>query len=90
MRDLALVVGNSVKFNDIASIAKQLSKKILREVNLFDVYVNEKQLGADKKSYAVSFVFEDMTKTLRDKDIDQVIDRLIKAYETQLGALIRR
>ncbi|PHN08027.1 phenylalanine--tRNA ligase subunit beta [Flavilitoribacter nigricans] len=89
-RDLALVVGNSVKFNDIASIAKQLSKKILREVNLFDVYVNEEQLGADKKSYAVSFVFEDYTKTLKDKEIDKVMERLIKTYETQLGALIRR
>lgn len=89
-RDLALVVGNSVKFNDIASIAKQLSKKILREVNLFDVYVNEAQLGADKKSYAVSFIFEDTTKTLKDKEVDKVMERLIKAYETQLGTLIRR
>ncbi len=89
-RDLALVVGNSVKFNDIASIAKQLSKKILQEVNLFDVYVNEEQLGAGKKSYAVSFIFEDYTTTLRDKEIEKVMERLIKAYETQLGALIRR
>ena len=89
-RDLALVVGNSVKFDDIASIAKQLSKKILQEVNLFDVYVNDEQLGAGKKSYAVSFIFEDHTKTLKDKEIDKVMGRLISTYETQLGALIRR
>lgn len=89
-RDLALVVGNLVKFDDIASIARKVGKKILQEVNLFDVYVNEEQLGPDKKSYAVSFVFEDKTKTLKDKEVDKIIDRLIKAFETQLGALIRR
>lgn len=89
-RDLALVVGNSVKFKDIASIARQIGKKIIKEVNLFDVYVNEEHLGADKKSYAVSFIFEDSTKTLQDKEVDKVMDRLINTYETQLAAKIRR
>jgi phenylalanyl-tRNA synthetase beta chain len=89
-RDLALVVGNSVKFEDIAAIAGKTGKKLLREVNLFDVYENEDQLGAGKKSYAVSFIFEDKTKTLQMKEVDKIMDQLIKTYETQLSALIRR
>ncbi|NUO03129.1 MAG: phenylalanine--tRNA ligase subunit beta [Saprospiraceae bacterium] len=89
-RDLALVIDDSVKFNDIASIAVKVGKKLLRNVNLFDVYESESQLGKGKKSYAVSFVFEDASKTLQDKDIEKIMDQLISAYETQLGALIRR
>ena len=89
-RDLALVVDNSVKFGEIASIARKTGKKTLRTVNLFDVYVNEEQLGKGKKSYAVSFVFEDPTKTLQDKEVDRIMEELIKAYEAQLKAHIRR
>ena len=89
-RDLALVIDESVKFNDIATIAGKVGKKLLRNVNLFDVYESESQLGKGKKSYAVSFVFEDSSKTLQDKEIEKIMDQLITAYETQLGALIRR
>ncbi len=89
-RDLALVIDNSVKFKDIATIANKTGKKILKETNLFDVYVNEEQLGADKKSYAVSFLFEDATRTLKDKEVDKVMNQLIQNYEKQLGAVIRR
>lgn len=89
-RDLALVVENSVKFGDIAAIAAKTGKKLLRDINLFDVYTNEDQLGADRKSYAVSFIFEDKEKTLKDKDVDQIMEQLITQYETKLGAQIRR
>lgn len=89
-RDLALVVDHSVKFGDIAAIARKTVKKNLRQVNLFDVYVNEEQLGAEKKSYAVSFLFEDATKTFQDKEVDAMMDQLIKAFETHLKAFIRR
>mgnify|MGYP005666361923 CR=1 FL=1 len=89
-RDLALVVENSVKFSDIASIAAKVGKKLLKNINLFDVYVNEQQLGANKKSYAVSFTFEDPGKTLKDKEVDKIMNQLIQQYETQLAALIRR
>lgn len=88
-RDLALVVDNSVKFSDIAAIAVKSGKKLIKDINLFDVYINEDQLGQDKKSYAVSFVFEDPTKTLVDKEVDKVMQKLIKACEAQLGATIR-
>ncbi|MCB9285273.1 MAG: phenylalanine--tRNA ligase subunit beta [Lewinellaceae bacterium] len=89
-RDLALVVDNSVKFGEIASIARKTGKKTLRAVNLFDVYLNEEQLGKGKKSYAVSFVFEDPSKTLQDKEVDKIMEELINAYESQLKAHIRR
>jgi len=89
-RDLALVIGKNVKFDDIRGIARKTGKKILKDVNLFDVYENEDQLGKDKKSYAVSFTFEDPNRTLNDKEIDKVMQRLISTYEGELGAVIRR
>lgn len=89
-RDLALVVENVVKFDDIAAIANKTAKKLLKEVNLFDVYENEQQLGKGKKSYAVSFIFENPERTLKDKEVDKVMNQLIQLYENKLGALIRR
>ncbi len=89
-RDLALIVENSVKFSDIAAIAGKAGKGLLKDVNLFDVYENEQAVGKGKKSCAVSFVFEDAAKTLQDKDVEKIMDQLIREYETKLGALIRR
>jgi phenylalanyl-tRNA synthetase beta chain len=89
-RDLALVIDKHVKFADIEGIARKTVKKLLKDINLFDVYENEEQLGKDKVSYAVSFIFEDPNKTLRDKEVDKVINQLIRNYETKLGAVIRR
>ncbi|MCB0681117.1 MAG: phenylalanine--tRNA ligase subunit beta [Saprospiraceae bacterium] len=89
-RDLALVVENSVKFSDIVAIARKTGKQLLKEINLFDVYSNEEQLGKGKRSYAVSFSFEDPTKTLKDKEVDKVMNQLIEAYEQKIGAHIRR
>ena len=89
-RDLALVVENSVKFQDIVAIARKIGKKLLKDVHLFDVYRSEEKLGTGRKSYAVSFHFEDPKKTLKDKDIDKVMNKLITEYEAKLGAEIRR
>ncbi|MEZ4983823.1 MAG: phenylalanine--tRNA ligase subunit beta [Saprospiraceae bacterium] len=89
-RDLALVVDSSVKFSDIATIAGKAAKKLLRESNLFDVYVNDDQLGANKKSYAVSFIFEDSSRTMNVGEIDKIMQQIIQQCETQLNALIRR
>ncbi len=89
-RDLALVLEKSVNFDQISSIAQKAGKKILKDINLFDVYENEEQLGKGKKSYAVSFVFEDLTKTLKDKEIEKVMNQMIQTYESQLGAVIRK
>ena len=89
-RDLALVLDAAVKFGDISSLAQKTAKKLLKDVNLFDVFEDETKLGAGKKSYAVSFVFEDKEKTLVEKDIEKVMEDLIKTYESKLGAVIRR
>ncbi|MEM7102227.1 MAG: phenylalanine--tRNA ligase subunit beta [Bacteroidota bacterium] len=89
-RDLTLVIDKNVNFSAIAGIAKKEGKKLLREINLFDVYENEEKLGKGKKSYAVSFVFLDEQKTLRDKDVDKVMNRIMSESETKLNALIRR
>ena len=86
-RDLALLLDIRHSFSEIERIAFNTEKRILKDVNLFDVYQDEK-LGADKKSYAVSYVFQD-DKTLTDKEVDQVMDKLTKAYKRQLGASLR-
>jgi len=89
-RDLALVIDNSVNFKDIAEIANKAGKFLLKDVNLFNVYENEEKLGKGKKSYAVSFIFQDPSKTLKDKEIEKIMNKLIETYEGKLGAVIRR
>jgi phenylalanyl-tRNA synthetase beta chain len=88
-RDLAMVIDNSSTFSEIEGIIIKSDKKLIKEVNLFDVYKNEEQLGAGKKSYAVSIVFEDDSKTLQDKDIDPIIKKVTKVLEEKLGASLR-
>ena len=87
-RDLALLIDKSTSFAEIKTIAFNCEKNLLKSVSLFDIYEGEK-LGADKKSYAVSFILLDTVKTLEDKQIDKIMQKLIKSYEKQLGAQIR-
>ncbi|MCP4440613.1 MAG: phenylalanine--tRNA ligase subunit beta [Aureispira sp.] len=89
-RDLALVVNKSITFEQILGIAIKSGKKLLKETNLFDVYEHEEHIGKGKKSYAVSFIFQDDNKTLKDKDIDKIMNNLIQNYENKLSALIRK
>ena len=89
-RDLALVVDQSVRFADLQRLAQKTEKQLLTAVNLFDVYENEEQLGAGKKSYALSFILESKDKTLTDKMVDKVINRIADAFATQLAATVRR
>jgi phenylalanyl-tRNA synthetase beta chain len=89
-RDLALVVGQAIQFNEIAAIARKTDKKLLTGVNLFDVFEDAEKLGEGKKSYAVSFDFEDNEKTISDKAVDKIMQKLIHEYENKLGAVIRR
>lgn len=89
-RDLALVVDQSVTFGDIRQLAGRTVKKLLKEVNLFDVFEDEAKLGAGKKSYAVSFVFEDPEKTLQDKEVEAVMGQLVGVFEGKLGAMVRK
>jgi len=89
-RDLALVLDSSITFEKIKTIAQKQFKKLLKEINLFDVYENENQLGKGKKSYAVSFVFEDSEKTLNDKEIEKHMQTITSSFEQQLGAIVRK
>ena len=88
-RDLALVVDTNVKFEEIQKLAVKADKKLLKEINLFDVYTNEEHVGKGKKSYAVSYLFEDASSTMKDKDVDKIMKKLIGSYTHQLGAVIR-
>ncbi|MDE5612176.1 MAG: phenylalanine--tRNA ligase subunit beta [Odoribacter sp.] len=87
-RDLALLLDKKVSFKEIRDIAMRTEKNLLKAVNLFDVYEGEK-LGADKKSYAVSFTLLDEEKTLTDKQIDKIMNKLMGTYKHLLGAEIR-
>ncbi len=87
-RDLALLVDNSVEFAQIEQIARQSEKKLLKRVELFDVYEGDK-LPAGKKSYAVNFILQDEEKTMGDKQIDAIMQKLIANLKKQLGAELR-
>jgi phenylalanyl-tRNA synthetase beta chain len=87
-RDLALLLDKSVQFAEIEKIAEESERKLLKEVSLFDVYEG-KNLPAGKKSYAVSFYLQDETKTLNDKQIDAIMQRIRKNLESKLGASLR-
>jgi phenylalanyl-tRNA synthetase beta chain len=88
-RDLSLVVDLGVTFDQLRTIAQRTEKKLLREVNVFDVYAGDR-LEAGKKSYSVSFTLQDPTQTLTDQAIDQVMQKLIQQFEKQASALIRK
>ena len=87
-RDLALLVDENVEFAQIEKIAYQTEKKLLRAVNLFDVYEG-KNLPKGKKSYAVNFILQDDTKTLNDKQITGIMQKLVQQLTAQLGAELR-
>jgi len=87
-RDLALLVDENVTFDSIYTIARQTEKSLLKEVNLFDVYQG-KNLPEGKKSYAVSFILQDISKTLTDEQIDKIVSKLQKNLENEVGASLR-
>ena len=87
-RDFALLVDKSVKFADLAKAALAAEKKLLKAVNLFDVYEG-KNLEAGKKSYALSFILQDAENTLKDKQIEAIMTKLQKLFEDKFGAKLR-
>lgn len=87
-RDLALLVDKGVTFADIHRLVLSADKKLVRRVELFDVYEG-KNLPQGKKSYAISIAIQDETKTLNDKAIDAIMSKVIKSVTTQLGAELR-
>lgn len=87
-RDLALLIDSNIEFEQIEKIAYQTEKKLLKSVTLFDVYEG-KNLPAGKKSYAVNFRLQDDQKTMSDKAIDSIMQKLITNLTKQLGAELR-
>ena len=87
-RDLALLLDESVAFEDIYRIARKTEQSLLKEITLFDVYVG-KNLPEGKKSYAVSFTLQDESKTLTDSQIEKIMSKLQNNFQTQLGAQLR-
>ena len=87
-RDLALLIDKKVQFAEIEKIAYETDKKLLKSVELFDVYEG-KNLEAGKKSYAVSFVLQDENATLNDKQIDKLMQKLIANLQNKLDAKLR-
>ncbi|MCD6019959.1 MAG: phenylalanine--tRNA ligase subunit beta [Bacteroidetes bacterium] len=87
-RDLALLLDKKITYKEIEELAFSAERKLLKTVNLFDIYEGDK-LEAGKKSYAVSFMLQDDEATLNDKQIDNVMQKLIKTYSEKLGATLR-
>ncbi len=87
-RDLALLVSQSVTFEELYVVAKQTEKSLLKNINLFDVYEG-KNLPEGKKSYALSFVLQDTSNTLTDVQIDKIMNKLQSNFETKFEAVLR-
>ena len=87
-RDLALLLDKSVLFKDVVSVATQTEKKLLKKVELFDVYEG-KNLPEGKKSYAVNFILQDENATLKDKQIESIMQKLIANLKGKLAAELR-
>ena len=87
-RDFSLLLNKDVTFAEIATLARKADKKMLKDINLFDVYEGDK-LEEGKKSYAVSFTFQDVEKTLKDKQVDAVMEKIRALLEKDLKAELR-
>lgn len=88
-RDLSLILDKKVSFDEIKKLALRTEKKLLQQVNVFDVYEGA-NIGTNKKSYSVSFMLQDETQTLTDAVIDKTMSRLMENFEKELGAVIRK
>ena len=87
-RDLALLIDDSLRFDQLQEVARQAASKLLKEVSLFDVYEG-KELPVGKKSYALSFILEDRHKTLTDKQIDHTMGKITKALVDAFNVELR-
>ena len=88
-RDLSLIVDKSINYQHIKQIAFKSAKKLLTRINVFSIYQGDK-IDEGKKSYAVSFFLQTKTKTLEEKIINKVMEQLIRDFENEIGATIRK
>jgi phenylalanyl-tRNA synthetase beta chain len=87
-RDLAMLLDKKIKYKQVEELAHTAERKFLKEVNLFDIYEGDK-IGSGKKSYAVSFTLLDEENTLTDKQIENIMNKLITTYKEKLNAELR-
>ena len=87
-RDLSLLLDEDVNFDKLKRTAQKIERKLLKKVNLFDYYKGSK-IESGKKSYAISFVFQDDEKTLKDKQIDKIMNKIQSTFEREYGAKLR-
>ena len=87
-RDLALLLDESVSYADLRKSALRVGKKLLKQVGLFDVYRGDK-IAEGKKQYALSFVLQDLEKTLTDNDVERVMSKLLATFQNEFGATLR-
>ena len=87
-RDLALLLDEGISYSALRKTAFRTGKKLLKHVNLFDVYRGDR-IPSGKKQYALSLVLQDMDRTLTDNDVDRFIERLMSAFSTEFGASLR-
>ncbi|MCU0430574.1 MAG: phenylalanine--tRNA ligase subunit beta [Cytophagaceae bacterium] len=88
-RDLSLVLDKKISFDQIEQLAYKQEKALISDIQVFDVYEG-KNIGEDKKAYAISFTLQDYEKTLTDQVIDATMQKLMFAFEKELGAVIRK
>lgn len=87
-RDLALLLDETVSYADLQTSAMKAAKKMLKQVSLFDVYRGDK-IPEGKKQYAMSFVLQDLEKTLTDQDVEKVMGRILSSFQNEFGAVLR-
>ncbi len=88
-RDMALIVEDSISYNDIQTVIKNANNKKIKHFSLFDIYENEEHIGKGKKSMGVRIDFLDDQKTLQDKEVDKMVSKLMTAFQRNLGAELR-
>ncbi|MBK6610552.1 MAG: phenylalanine--tRNA ligase subunit beta [Chitinophagales bacterium] len=88
-RDLAVIINENIDYVQLENIAIKIGKQLLKQVNLFDIFVDAQKLGEGKKSYAISLFFQDANRTLTDKDVETVVNQIIHQFKNQLNAEIR-
>lgn len=87
-RDLALLLDESVSYADLRSCAFRTGKKMLKQVSLFDVYRGDK-IAQGKKQYAMSFVLQNLEKTLTDSDVERMMNKFLATFQKEFGAVLR-
>ena len=87
-RDLAILLDESIRYVDLYKAAFKSGKKLLKQIVLFDVYRGDK-IPDGKKQYAMSFIIQDIEKTLTDNDVERVMEKIMSSFTSQFGAVLR-